>query len=247
MADSLISNMSNVPSFSSGARAKPDPSSTLSLQQSLTPIGISKNKESRDKALSENIETVLNSLSSNVSSGSIKAEDSSDVESIEQDIGSILSLAKNNEGMKAKQAEGGVGTSIDSSQSDDFTAAAKQGIVDILSIASDVLELQTDAGLDESYTLSLIADLLAMLEDLMGVTDLSMQNGSGSVTSQERFNLLIEYIDLVQDDLIASGDSRFSDVISLVDQQLEEQRYRDRESMKGLSLADYLKRKGGTY
>jgi len=247
MADSLISNMSNVPSFSSGARAKPDPSSTLSLQQSLTPIGISKNKESRDKALSENIETVLNSLSSNVSSGSIKAEDSSDVESIEQDIGSILSLAKNNEGMKAKQAEGGVGTSIDSSQSDDFTAAAKQGIVDILSIASDVLELQTDAGLDESYTLSLIADLLAMLEDLMGVTDLSMQNGSGSVTSQERFSLLIEYIDLVQDDLIASGDSRFSDVISLVDQQLEEQRYRDRESMKGLSQLDYMKRKGGVY
>ncbi|RTZ64013.1 MAG: hypothetical protein DSZ29_06140 [Aquificaceae bacterium] len=236
MSNGLSNNVSNIAPLIPSRLGTPSPSNT-SIEQHLAPAVVLKEKSKNSKRLSKNIETVLNKLSSNVSSSEEKAKDSVAVEDIEQDIGSILSLARG-------EGEGSSGdVPFGNTQIDDTdNVALKQGIVDILSIASDVLDMQTEAGTDESFTLSLIAQLLAMLEDLMGVAG-DMQ--SSGTTSQERFNLLIKYIDLIQDDLIEAGDARFSDVINLVDQQLEEQRYRDRESMKGLSQEEYLKRKGG--
>lgn len=244
MADGLINNV-NVARPLVSSDVRPHPSSSTLLQQSLAPIGLLKNKEGKgkDKELSKNIETVLNKLSSKVSSNEVKAKDSVIVADIEQDIGAILSLTKS-EG-EAKPSLSKVSDSLSSNGSQIDDVELKQGIVDILSIASDILDSQTGAGVDESFTLSLISDLLAMLESLMGVTEVG-QTGA-TYTSQERFSLLIEYIDLIRDDLIETGNGRFSDVISLVDQQLEEQRYRDRESMKGFSQLDYLRRKGGGY
>ena len=244
MADGLINNTNVVRPFVISDVPPRSSTSTL-LQQSTAPIGVLKNKEikKQDKELSNNIETVLNKLSGKVSSNEVKAKDSAIVADIEQDIGAILSLTKS-EG-EAKPSLSSVSDSFSSngSQIQVDSVELKQGIVDVLSIASDILDSQTGAGVDESFTLSLISDLLAMLESLMGVTEVGQT--STAYTPQERFILLIEYIDLIRDDLIEAGDSRFSDVISLVDQQLEEQRYRDRESMKGFSQLEYLRKKGG--
>lgn len=240
MSSGLINSVNNVQSFiSSNSSARP--TNSVLHQQSLASSGVLHDKQ-KDKKLSKNIETVLNKLSSKVSSDKVKSKDSETVADIEQDIGTILSLAKN-EG-EASSSLLSVPDSLFFNDSEVDDVALKQGIIDVLSIASDLLDAQAEGGEDESFILSLISDLLAMLESLMGVMETSTRSGT-AYPSQDRFSLLIEYIDLVRDDLIKTGESRFSDVINLIDQQLEEQRYRDRESMKGFSQLDYMKRKGG--
>ena len=93
MSSGLINSVNNVQSFiSSNSSARP--TNSVLHQQSLASSGVLHDKQ-KDKKLSKNIETVLNKLSSKVSSDKVKSKDSETVADIEQDIGTILSLAKN--------------------------------------------------------------------------------------------------------------------------------------------------------
>ncbi len=241
MTNGIVSDSSNITPLLDSLGTNLQPPNDLSFQHSPVSGEILENSKNtngvaQSAELSENIETVLNKLSSNVSSSKIKSKDTVVVENIEQNIDSILSstansVEKNNNENKSISELGDVQTN-----------EVKQGIVDILNIANDVLEAQTEDGVDESFVLSLIEDLLNMLESYMGDSqDLGIspvQNNPDSIT--QRFELLINLIGLVRDDLIDISNGRFSDVISLVDQQLEEQRYRVRMAGNKLTQRKYL-------
>ena len=242
MTNGIVSGSNNIAPVLDSSGTNFQPPTDTSFQRNPISAGAlenSKNKganvAAQNAELSENIETVLNKLSSNVSSDKIKSDDTEVVENIEQNIGSILSSTANSveeDGNKNKPIAG---------LNDLQTSEVKQGLVDILNIANDVLEAQTEDGVDESFVLSLIEDLLSMLESYMGSNqDLGGSPTQNSSDSIQRFELLINLIGLVRDDLIDISNGRFSDVINLVDQQLEEQRYRAREARNKLTQRRYL-------
>ncbi|HIO92218.1 MAG TPA: hypothetical protein EYG68_05150 [Leucothrix mucor] len=198
----------------------------------------------------EGIQEIANNLSAGgqdikqLSKESRLVEVSSVVTKIEQDIQKI------NANLETDSA-GGLGESKNAEIAS-IISKIEQDIQEIsgnLDMNSDGQSGDTLA--DDYFILSLISSLLGVLEELTsnssGVSNPSSYYTVGSpVYSQElvdQFNLLLEFLGLFGEALQDKGDTRVEDIISLFDQQLEEQRYRARQSRSMITQTEYLNRK----